>query len=287
MTHGMSRREFVHRGALLAVAVHTRPWPRWRAPIALRIGIAAASSAAHASTDRQSGIDLGIDEARHAARLFGGAIEAIPLATPTAHDSKLSAIVGAGDVDACSAWAEHAREVHVVFMNVSCTSDAFRGASCGPTVFHIVPSDAMYKDAASGRGASVVAWDASLSRFGAETLNQRFRARFGRPMTTDAWAAWLAIKILWESSLRAKTDDAGELAAYMARESTQFDGHKGQPLSFRAWDHQLRQPVYILGDANGERLIRDVPEVAATESPRDALDRLGAGPSQSICQLAR
>jgi ABC transporter substrate binding protein (PQQ-dependent alcohol dehydrogenase system) len=107
-------------------------------------------------------------------------------------------------------------------------------------------------------------------------------------MTSNAWSAWLAIKVLWESSLRVKSTDAKALAGHLELETPQFDGHKGQPLSFRAWDHQMRQPVYVVGKgSNGERVVREVPEVSADDSPRDALDRLGARARESACRFAR
>jgi ABC-type branched-subunit amino acid transport system substrate-binding protein len=106
-------------------------------------------------------------------------------------------------------------------------------------------------------------------------------------MTSGAWAAWLAIKILWESALRQKSGDGSAIAEYLTRDSTQFDGHKGQPLSFRAWDHQLRQPLYVVSaDAADGRRIKEVPE-SSDGSLRDALDRLGSGRATSVCTFAR
>lgn len=130
-------------------------------------------------------------------------------------------------------------------------------------------------------GAGATAWDPSLQRFGADTLNQRYRARFGRPMTSNAWTAWMAIKILWESSLRTRSSESGAIVRYLARDTTQFDGHKGRPLSFRAWDRQLRQPLYVRTEA---RLLEVPAESNADESPRASLDRLGIGQTQSVCR---
>ena len=117
------------------------------------------------------------------------------------------------------------------------------------------------------RGASTaVAWDASLTRFGADTLNQRFRRRFGVAMAPTAWTAWFAVKVLWESALRMKSADATQIANYVMRETTRFDGHKGQPLSFRASDHQLRQPL----DARTATGLVEVPSLSADNGPASA-----------------
>jgi ABC transporter substrate binding protein (PQQ-dependent alcohol dehydrogenase system) len=137
------------------------------------------------------------------------------------------------------------------------------------------------RSAAPGATAAL-AWDASLTRFGADTLNERFRRRFGADMTSAAWSAWFAVKVLWESSLRMKSAARAPLADYLTRDTTRFDGHKGQPLSFRPWDHQLRQPLYA-------RTATGFVEVPATRAPNesanDALDRLGKSTRASACHL--
>ena len=47
-------------------------------------------------------------------------------------------------------------------------------------------------------------WDASLERFGATQLNDRYRRRFGVGMDGPAWAGWFAAKL-------AKTGPPGSL----------------------------------------------------------------------------
>lgn len=201
----------------------------------------------------------------------------------------IAAVIGDDDAEACAALSHAAAERRILFVNVGCTADALRADGCGSFTFHVAPSDAMLRDALaqSGRGdrASPTAWDASLVRFGADSLNQRFRAGFGRPMTAEAWTAWFAVKVLWESSLRAKSSSGVAIRDYLQRDATQFDGHKGWPLSFRAWDHQLRQPLYVLEPtANGgdARVIAELPVAGATEPFRAALDRLGAPHTSSV-----
>jgi len=261
----------------------------------LRIGIINSASArppAAALVARNHGIALGIDEARRAAELFGGAIEQIPLKIDDVGRARLSAVIGNDDVETCAAMSRVAAEHRILFMNVGCGDDALRGRGCGTFTFHVAPSAAMLRDAVSqsGRGdrASATAWDASLTRFGADSLNQRFHAAFGEPMTSAAWTAWFAVKGLWESSLRAKSANATALRNYLERDSTQFDGHKGSPLSFRSWDHQLRQPLYVFEPTpNGAaRVVAELPIAGENESFRAALDRLGT-PQRSSAPCGR
>ena len=178
-------------------------------------------------------------------------------------------------------------------MNLGCSDDSLRGRDCQATLFHVAPSDEMYRDAVAQAGApsdaKATAWDPSLTRFGADTLNERFHSRFGQAMTAEAWLGWIAIKILWESSLRARSTDSRMLMQYMSRDDTRFDGHKGRPLSFRPWDHQLRQPLYVVSRAtNGPaRVIAEMPPTgSAEESSREELDRLGTTAARSACRMS-
>ena len=286
MTTCFTRREFLYRTALFAAAV---PLSRWRSlsshAFTLRVGF--LDSATDAARSQRQGFELGFDEATHAAQLFGGAIEASVITEQSSDTRGLAAVIGGDDTAHCTTWSKRATADGFLFMNVGCTTDDVRGRACSRSAFHVIPSDAMYRDARAMAGNTAgepTAWSASLSRFGADTLNQRFSRRFNRPMTADAWAAWLAVKILWETGLRQRSGDAQALATFLERDSTQFDGHKGQPLSFRTWDHQLRQPVYFI--AAGQA-VKELPEASPDGSVRDALDRLGAGSTSTACQFAR
>ena len=107
--------------------------------------------------------------------------------------------------------------------------------------------------------------------YGAAQLNDRFRARFGRGMDGEAWAAWMAVKVATEAALRVRDVRPDALAAYLARPNVRFDGHKGRPLSFGASDHQLRQPLYVIRPAaeGGARAV-EVPTVASAGSAGSA-----------------
>ena len=105
-------------------------------------------------------------------------------------------------------------------------------------------------------------------------------------MDGPAWAGWMAVKALWEASLRARSADPIELRSYLERPATRFDGHKGWPLSFRPWDRQLRQPLYLVS-GDGTRVVGEVPAARPAEgevrSSVDLLDRLGADASGPAC----
>jgi ABC-type branched-subunit amino acid transport system substrate-binding protein len=254
----------------------------------------------------EMGIRMSVEEVERAVLLFGGEIkltrvtgDARVAATADEVESivnreRTTAILGGAHAAECAALARVADRQGALYFNISSSEDALRGAECRPTMFHVIPSAAMCRDALARAelpaeaDARCVAWDASLVRFGADTLNQRFQTRYGQPMTDESWTGWLAVKMLWESALRARTAEPRALAAVLTRDSTRFDGHKGRALSFRPWDHQLRQPVYVFSGGSGASRPVEVPVAsAANVSSTVVLDELGVSADRTPCRWSR
>lgn len=115
-----------------------------------------------------------------------------------------------------------------------------------PHAWHIRPAPDAYARLLGGRAAArVAAWHPSLRRYGAGELNERYAAHAKRPMDEDAWLAWIAVKLAFESLLRGR--DAG---------AARVDGHKGVLLRFDATRH-LAQPLYVIADRNGKEIVLD------------------------------
>jgi ABC-type branched-subunit amino acid transport system substrate-binding protein len=79
-------------------------------------------------------------------------------------------------------------------------------------------------------------------------------------MDSDAWAGWVAVKIIAEAALRAHATTPAGLMRALTDPKAQFDGHKGRPLSFAADTRELLQPLYVVArDSSGvDRVISDV-----------------------------
>jgi Periplasmic binding protein len=290
----LDRRQFL-RTAFLGCAsfAASGPAPRagWRQPETLRIGFVPGADAGWTAA---RGVALGVEEAARTGEMFGRAVQLVT-GDPAemALGGGVAAIVGGADEEACRELGALADSAGILFVNAGCRADALRGEGCGRNVFHVEASARMYADAlapgAEG-AAEAVLWHPALERFGAAQLNDRYRARWGGGMDGPAWAGWMAVKLVWEASLRARTTEAADIRAYLERAGTQFDGHKGWPLSFRAWDHQLRQPLYLVAPADGgSRVVGEVPVRAAegVGSSAELLDRLGADASASTCKRMR
>lgn len=142
-------------------------------------------------------------------------------------------------------------------------------------------------------------WETTLDEGGAGELNERFTSRSGEPMDPVGWAAYAAVKIAYQAVAAAGTQDPSALIRYLESPEATFDVQKGVEVSFRPWDHQLSQPLYLVSvdpEVEWGALIADklafadlvgdlpalyLPDVDPTLGPA----RLGDGPDASRCRF--
>jgi hypothetical protein len=213
------------------------------------------------------GTAMGIEEVQRTAALFGKTVEV------SSDIDGAQAAVACFDDEMLHDMSLVCEQRGIVLLNCWGRSDEMRRKLCRRTTYHIEASEKMYADAAklSGDSTNIVLWDSRLERYGAAQLNERYGAFARQSMDGAAWAGWFAVKVAWEAFVRGTSVT-----------SIQFDGHKGTPLSFRTWDHQLRQPLY----ASGTRVV-DVPDVARSNLPsRDVLDTIGDKAGVQLCRLS-
>lgn len=84
-----------------------------------------------------------------------------------------------------------------------------------------------------------IEWDSKGEKFGAAQLNARYQAAYSRPMTSDAWAGWFAVKVLWEAAVRSQSAEPRSIQEYLQSPRATFDGHLGRPLRFDPETHRL------------------------------------------------
>jgi ABC transporter substrate binding protein (PQQ-dependent alcohol dehydrogenase system) len=130
-------------------------------------------------------------------------------------------------------------------------------------------------------GLVALGWHAQFERFGAPQVSRRFAKAAKRAMTTQDWTAWLAGKTL--VALAAALPKGNPAAWSKALVGVTVDGSKGQAMSFRAWDGQLRQPMLL---TDGQGVIAQAP-IEGLLHPRDVLDTLGADQGEKLCKVTR
>lgn len=144
----------------------------------------------------------------------------------------------------------------------------------------------------AGVGYRATSWEATLDAYGARELNARFAARWGQPMDPPAWAAYQAVKILYEAALAAGTEGSA-LVEYLESPLAVFDVWKGIGVTFRPWDHQLRQSLFLVKiDPEAETawdlaaLVGELPAIYMPRTdPVERLDQLGDLETDSQCDF--
>ena len=129
-------------------------------------------------------------------------------------------------------------------------------------------------------GLMALAWHPHWERHGGPQLSRRFYKLAGRPMQGHDWAAWAAVKAV--AAVLADDPKAG-IAQQLKRlrgGSVYLDGAKGPRLSFRPWDGQLRQPMFL---AHGDG-VAGVAPLEGVLHPTEVLDTLGMDEKESACK---
>ena len=126
-----------------------------------------------------------------------------------------------------------------------------------------------------------VAWHWTWERHGAPQVNSRFEKKSGgRHMEGPDWAAWMAVRMIVQSSLRTESADFAKQRAFILGDGN-FDGDKGLAVSVRPWDHQVRQAVLL---AAPYEVVADAP-VEGFLHRTNTLDTLGDDEQESPCRL--
>lgn len=132
-------------------------------------------------------------------------------------------------------------------------------------------------------GLVAEAWQTSWDRYGAPQLSRRFSKMTNRSMAGADWAAWIATRAIIDVAL--KLPDAREHRRALRSPDLALDGFKGVRLSFRPWDQQLRQPVFLAHGGVGGG-IAGVAPIDGFLHPKNNLDTLGADERESPCKLS-
>lgn len=132
---------------------------------------------------------------------------------------------------------------------------------------------------ALSEGLQPVGWAGVVEQHGAAQLQNRFRDRFAREMSREDYAAWAAIASIAEAVTRTKSTDPAALRAYMLSPDFRLAGFLGAPLSFRAWNGQLRQPIPLVTD----RAVAALAPIDGFLHQSNTLDTLGLDSPESQC----
>ncbi|PZQ49694.1 MAG: branched-chain amino acid ABC transporter substrate-binding protein [Rhodovulum sulfidophilum] len=134
---------------------------------------------------------------------------------------------------------------------------------------------------AGSAGLVPTTWSPAQEAWGGTQLQSRFEKLAKRPMRPLDYNAWLAARTLGEAATRVPDTEFAAMTAYIAGPELQLAAFKGQPLNYRSWDHQLRQPILLASD-----------HLVVSVSPQDGflhqvtpLDTLGTDQPETQCSF--
>jgi ABC transporter substrate binding protein (PQQ-dependent alcohol dehydrogenase system) len=131
-------------------------------------------------------------------------------------------------------------------------------------------------------GLTPTAWSWSWDRDAAVQLQHRYeKLAPGRRMNGAGWAAWDAVKAVTQASVRSKSTDFDPVKAFLLSDKLTLDTVKGNPGSFRPWDHQLRAPVLL---ATADAVIARAP-LPQFLHQTNVLDTLGIDAPETACRF--
>ncbi len=134
---------------------------------------------------------------------------------------------------------------------------------------------------AGSAGLVPTTWDAAFDQWGAVQLQNRFTKEFHRAMTAQDMQAWTAVRMIGEAGARTGSGDAGKMLAYMKSPAFSVSAFKGQKLTVRDWNLQLRQPILLF---DGRNTVSVSPQEGFLHQV-STLDTLGLDRPETKCKL--
>jgi ABC transporter substrate binding protein (PQQ-dependent alcohol dehydrogenase system) len=97
------------------------------------------------------------------------------------------------------------------------------------------------------QGLQAVAWHRSFEQYAGTQLQNRFEKQAGRFMTERDYTSWLGARVVGEVVTRTANNKPADVFTYLMSKDFEVAGFKGIGLTFRKWDHQMRQPILLSG----------------------------------------
>ena len=134
---------------------------------------------------------------------------------------------------------------------------------------------------AGSAGLVPTSWDASNSLWGGIQMQDRFIAQFKRLMTPLDMQAWTAVRMIGEAASRQNSADPNKILDFLKGPELALGAFKGQKLTLRDWDLQLRQPILL---TDGRTIVSVSPQQGFLHQFSE-LDTLGYDRPETQCKL--
>ena len=123
------------------------------------------------------------------------------------------------------------------------------------------------------------AWHPASEQWGGAQIQNRFEKASGRRMLSKDMSAWTAARVVGEAATRTPGADPAKIEAFIRDAKFSVAAFRGQKVTFRPWNWQLRQPIF-LGDGRG--VITTSPQEGFLHQVSE-LDTLGVDEPETKC----
>ena len=134
---------------------------------------------------------------------------------------------------------------------------------------------------AGSAGLVPTTWDAAFDQWGAIQLQNRFGKLFHRFMSAKDMQAWTAARMVGEAATRTGAAESAKLAAFLRSRDFSVAAFKGQKLTLRDWNGQLRQPILLF---DGHNTVSVSPQEGYLHQISE-LDTLGVDRPETKCKF--
>ena len=130
-------------------------------------------------------------------------------------------------------------------------------------------------------GLVPTSWDASHDQWGAVQIQNRFVKLNSRHMSALDMQAWTAARMVGEATSRTNSGDPKTVFSFLKGKDFSIAAFKGQRLTLRDWNLQLRQPILL---ADGRMVVSVSPQEGFLHQYSE-LDTLGVDRPETKCKL--
>jgi ABC transporter substrate binding protein (PQQ-dependent alcohol dehydrogenase system) len=134
---------------------------------------------------------------------------------------------------------------------------------------------------AGSAGLIPKSWDAAQDQWGAVQMQNRFIKLNSRRMTALDMQAWTAARMVGEAASRTNSRDPKTLIDFLKGPDFSIAAFKGQRLTLRDWNLQLRQPILLV---DGRMVVSVSPQEGFLHQVSE-LDTLGLDRPETRCKL--
>jgi ABC transporter substrate binding protein (PQQ-dependent alcohol dehydrogenase system) len=134
---------------------------------------------------------------------------------------------------------------------------------------------------AGSAGLMPTSWDAAHDQWGAIQIQNRFVKLNARHMTALDMQAWTAARMVGEATSRTNSSDPKTVFDFIKGKEFSVAAFKGQRLTLRDWNLQLRQPILLV---DGRMVVSVSPQEGFLHQISE-LDTLGVDRPETKCKL--